>query len=296
VPRPTQQHALARRAQNDDQQGGKRRWLHHGIAALAVSVLGLGVAGSAMLTGSAQQRSADASAVQTVVQPGVAQPAGFDSRAEQVSRSTKRPALSGTAARVVGTVSNSDHDDAVEARAKKLAATSAASRKNAARIKAARKAKLKEARKSGDRIGSSGGSVLPLAGGYTVAARFGQVGSWSRYHTGFDFAAPVGAAIFAPTSGVVTNAGGGDASGWAGNYVTIRHPDGTTSLFAHMGTVSVTVGQSVSGGDLLGAVGMTGRTFGPHLHFEVYPAGATPGDVYTAVNPEPWLASLGLVA
>jgi murein DD-endopeptidase MepM/ murein hydrolase activator NlpD len=41
---------------------------------------------------------------------------------------------------------------------------------------------------------------------------------------------------------------------------------------------------------------MTGRTFGPHLHFEVYPAGATPGDVYTAVNPEPWLASLGLVA
>jgi murein DD-endopeptidase MepM/ murein hydrolase activator NlpD len=39
---------------------------------------------------------------------------------------------------------------------------------------------------------------------------------------------------------------------------------------------------------------MTGRTFGPHVHFEVYPAGVTPGDIYNAVNPVPWLSAHGL--
>jgi murein DD-endopeptidase MepM/ murein hydrolase activator NlpD len=63
---------------------------------------------------------------------------------------------------------------------------------------------------------------------------------------------------------------------------------------AHMSTVSVSVGQTVSPCQVVGAVGMTGRTFGPHVHFEIYPAGITPGDVYRAVNPEPWLHNLGL--
>jgi murein DD-endopeptidase MepM/ murein hydrolase activator NlpD len=61
-----------------------------------------------------------------------------------------------------------------------------------------------------------------------------------------------------------------------------------------MSSVSVAVGQTVSPGQVVGAVGMTGRTFGPHLHFEIYPAGSSPGDVYRAVNPEPWLRSRGL--
>ena len=133
-----------------------------------------------------------------------------------------------------------------------------------------------------------------MASGYRIAARFGQVGIWSRYHTGFDFSAPVGTPIRAPAAGVVTNAGIGPASGWAGNYVAIRYPDGTYTLMAHMSTVSVSVGQTVSACQLVGAVGMTGRTFGPHLHFEVYPAGVTPGDLYSAVNPLPWLNARGL--
>ena len=54
---------------------------------------------------------------------------------------------------------------------------------------------------------------------------------------------------------------------------------------AHMSTVSVQVGQTVTACQLVGAIGMTGRTFGPHVHFEVYPPGVTPGDVYKAVNP-----------
>jgi len=141
---------------------------------------------------------------------------------------------------------------------------------------------------------SSGKSCMPITTGYSVAARFGQVGSWSRYHTGFDFAAGVGTPLHAPASGVVTNAGSGRASSWAGNYVAIRYPDGTSSLMAHMSTVSVSVGQTVSACQVVGAVGMTGRTFGPHVHFEIYPAGITPGDLYKAVNPVPWLNAHGL--
>ena len=139
----------------------------------------------------------------------------------------------------------------------------------------------------------TGTATLPLAN-YSVAARFGQVGSWSRYHTGFDFSAPVGTPIRAADSGTVTNAGSGSASGRAGTYVTIKHADGTSSLYAHMSSVAVSVGQQVSGGAQIGNVGMTGRSFGPHCHFEIYPAGITPGDVYRAVNPETWLQARGL--
>ena len=135
---------------------------------------------------------------------------------------------------------------------------------------------------------------MPVRGGYSIAARFGQVGSWSRYHTGFDFSGPVGTPLQAPASGVVTNAGSGPASGWAGNYVAIRHPDGTSSLSAHMSTVSVSVGQTVAACQTVGAIGMTGRTFGPHVHFEIYPAGVTPGDVYKAVDPVSWLNAHGV--
>ena len=130
---------------------------------------------------------------------------------------------------------------------------------------------------------------------YSIAARFGDVGAWARYHTGFDFSAPIGTPIYAPTAGVVVHAGsGGKAAGWAGNYVVIKHADGNQTLYAHMSSISVQSGAQVTGGTRLGQVGQTGRAFGPHLHFEVYPAGAEPGDVYSAVNPQPWLTKLGL--
>jgi murein DD-endopeptidase MepM/ murein hydrolase activator NlpD len=61
-----------------------------------------------------------------------------------------------------------------------------------------------------------------------------------------------------------------------------------------MSTVSVYVGERVSGGQRVGRIGMTGRTFGPHVHFELYPAGVTPGHLYQAINPAPWLHRKGL--
>jgi murein DD-endopeptidase MepM/ murein hydrolase activator NlpD len=136
---------------------------------------------------------------------------------------------------------------------------------------------------------------LPVSSGYSIAARFGQVGIWARYHTGLDFSAPIGTPLHAPASGVVINAGSGPASGWAGNYVAIRYPNGTQTLMAHMSSVSVNVGQTVSACEIVGRIGMTGRTFGPHVHLEVYPAGVEAGsDIYRAINPVPWLNAHGL--
>lgn len=334
------QHAQARRALIEDIQKDQKGWLQHGIAALAVSVLGLGVAGSIMLTGSAQQSSGtvETTTVQTIVAPGVVQPSEFDSREDQVTRSTSREALSAAqvaelAKKRADTLTKADaasdkvaQKKATSAREKELDAEATARQKNASRIKAEKEAAAAAAAAAAKESSSAsqsattrqnsttqqnnapvtsppatttstagdGRASLPITSGYTIAAHFGQVGSWSRYHTGLDFAAPVGTPIHAPTSGTVTNAGPGSASGWAGNYVTIKHADGTSTLYAHMSTVSVSVGQAVTGGQVLGAVGMTGRTFGPHCHFEVYPAGVTPGDVYSAINPEPWLVALGV--
>ncbi|WP_091527080.1 M23 family metallopeptidase [Microlunatus soli] len=133
---------------------------------------------------------------------------------------------------------------------------------------------------------SSGSATTPVAkGAYSIAATFGQYGSWSRYHTGVDFSAPIGTPIHAPGDGTITNAGMGSASGWAGNYVVVKFANGDQMLMAHMSSVSVSNGQHVSAGQVIGHVGMTGRAFGPHTHVEFYPKGITPGDVYSAKDP-----------
>lgn len=143
---------------------------------------------------------------------------------------------------------------------------------------------------------SNGGAALPLApGSYSVGAYFGKTGSWSRYHTGQDFPAPTGTPVYAASSGIV----GGDmsAAGWAGfAYVTIHHSGGGSTLYAHLSARVVSAGQAVRAGQLIGYVGNEGRSFGSHLHFEYYPAGTTPGDVYSAADPMAWLRSLGLNA
>jgi murein DD-endopeptidase MepM/ murein hydrolase activator NlpD len=280
-----------------DIRADKVGWLQHGVAALAVSALGIGVAGSVMLTGAAQPTvtSSDRAAITT----------STVDRTPRTSRDTAREPLD--AAKVKSLVEQRAEElSKAEEQVDKLASTKSAKAREKALEKASEATDKKATSLADDDsaagtsttetapAASSGKSCMPIQGGYRVAARFGQVGSWSRYHTGFDFSDPVGTPLVAPSDGVVTNAGSGPASGWAGNYVAIKYSDGTQTLMAHMSTVSVSVGQAVKACQPVGAIGMTGRTFGPHVHFEVYPAGVTPGDVYKAVNPAAWLAAHGL--
>jgi murein DD-endopeptidase MepM/ murein hydrolase activator NlpD len=139
--------------------------------------------------------------------------------------------------------------------------------------------------------GSGAGAVLPVPGG-VIGAHFGQYGMWSRYHTGLDFRAAYGTPIRAVKSGAVLYAG--NSGNWAGNHVAIKHADGKTTMYSHMSSMSVRAGQTVQAGQVIGRVGETGRAFGAHLHFELYPAGVKYGDVYKAVNPQPWLAANGV--
>jgi murein DD-endopeptidase MepM/ murein hydrolase activator NlpD len=272
----------------------RRSWLRHGIAALAISMLGLGVAASVSLTGSAQNTDSTARpvAVQAIAQPEVQQ--ANRTSGKTTSNEAKLKSLADQRAEELAKASaayaTASSTKTVKERDKALAIAAAATRKQAERLaQGVGGTATVPTDLAGGAVESNGKSCLPITSGYRIAARFGDVGIWSRYHTGFDFATGVGTPIHAPAAGVVTNAGLGRASGWAGNYVAIRYPDGTSTLMAHMSTVSVSVGQTVSACQVVGAVGLTGRTFGPHLHFEVYPVGVTPGDLYSAVNPLGWL-------
>jgi murein DD-endopeptidase MepM/ murein hydrolase activator NlpD len=144
---------------------------------------------------------------------------------------------------------------------------------------------------SGGGGGGGGGGVSPVPGA-VIGAHFGQYGIWSRYHTGLDFRAAYGTPIRAVKSGVVLFAG--NKGDWAGNHVAIRHGDGRTTMSSHMSSMAVGSGQTVQAGQVIGYVGQTGRAFGAHLHFELYPAGVRYGDVYKAINPQPWLAANGV--
>ena len=92
-----------------------------------------------------------------------------------------------------------------------------------------------------------------------------------KYHYGMDFSAPRGTPIYATGDGVVTRADN-RATGY-GNHIMIDHGYGYESLYAHLYKYNVKVRQKVQRGDLIGFVGSTGRSQGPHLHYEVFKDG-----------------------
>lgn len=100
--------------------------------------------------------------------------------------------------------------------------------------------------------------------------RFGPRGN--RFHTGLDFPAPYSAAVTAAGSGRVVKAGW-DGGGW-GYLVVIRHGYGVRTMYAHLSAVAVRRGQHIATGALVGRVGSSGTSTGPHLHFEVRLRGA----------------------
>ncbi len=100
-------------------------------------------------------------------------------------------------------------------------------------------------------------------------------------HAGVDLAAPTGTAVYATADGIVDRA---EWTGGYGNLVEIAHGKGLQTRFGHLSRILVHSGQSVHRGDLIALVGSTGRSTGPHLHYEVRMDGH-------AVNPVPYLQS-----
>jgi murein DD-endopeptidase MepM/ murein hydrolase activator NlpD len=94
-------------------------------------------------------------------------------------------------------------------------------------------------------------------------------------HNGVDIAAPLGSPILAAADGNVIFARVGGWGGGYGSYIIIQHPNGMQTLYAHMSKVFVTVGDHVSQGQIIGNVGSTGHSTGPHLHIEVHMKGGS---------------------
>lgn len=103
---------------------------------------------------------------------------------------------------------------------------------------------------------------------YSLSSYYMQPGPYwsSGFHTGTDYAAPSGTPIFAADDGTATTVGWGGAYG---NWTVLSHSGGVSSRYAHQSSQRVSVGQRVKGGDVIGTVGSTGNSTGPHLHFEV---------------------------
>lgn len=117
---------------------------------------------------------------------------------------------------------------------------------------------------SAGRVAPAGGGILPTAG--VISSPYGfRIGPFlgAEMHDGVDIAAPMGTPVFAPLPGVVTQAGG---AGGYGLMVTLDH-GGFTSFYAHLSAITSTVGQLLKAGEMLGLVGSTGWSTGPHLHW-----------------------------
>jgi murein DD-endopeptidase MepM/ murein hydrolase activator NlpD len=114
-----------------------------------------------------------------------------------------------------------------------------------------------------------GSFAWPTGGGY-VSSQMGFRGG--KMHKGIDIARPSNSTIFAADNGVVVSAGF-DGGGY-GNKIIIDHQNGFRTLYGHMSSLNVTVGQTVSKGSSIGVMGSTGDSTGVHLHFEVYKDGS----------------------
>lgn len=123
--------------------------------------------------------------------------------------------------------------------------------------------------------------VMPTHGIFT--SNFGY--RWGVLHAGIDLANSIGTPILAVSDGVVIDAG--PTAGY-GMWVKLRHADGTVTLYGHINTAVVSVGQRVMAGDQIATMGNRGNSTGPHLHFEVLQGGTE------RIDPVPWLAKRGL--
>jgi murein DD-endopeptidase MepM/ murein hydrolase activator NlpD len=110
---------------------------------------------------------------------------------------------------------------------------------------------------------------------------------WGTFHYGIDLAAPMYTPEYAAEDGVVLRAGPATGFGLA---VYILHADGYVTVYGHMDSITVDVGQYVQAGQTIALLGMRGQSTGPHLHFEVHQG----GEYGTPIDPIPWLHARGV--
>lgn len=142
-----------------------------------------------------------------------------------------------------------------------------------------------------EQAGQAGGSIEPNGSGVSIPAEgtftsgFGP--RWGSAHNGIDIANEIGTPIYAVMDGTVINSG--PASGF-GNWIRIQHEDGSISVYGHMRAdmLYVREGEQVKSGQNIAGIGSEGQSTGPHLHFEIHPAGSG------AIDPVPWFAEYGI--
>jgi murein DD-endopeptidase MepM/ murein hydrolase activator NlpD len=127
-------------------------------------------------------------------------------------------------------------------------------------------------------------AVLPVAGARYTSCFCAR---WGTFHYGIDLAAPMRTPEYAAADGVVLRAG--SASGF-GLAVYILHENGDVTVYGHMDSISVEVGDYVDAGDTIALLGNRGQSTGPHLHFEVHQGGMD-GE---RIDPVDWLAERGV--
>ena len=169
----------------------------------------------------------------------------------------------------------SDDIGATQEKLKKLKEAAAEAKRKqeeaAAAAAAARKAASSGGGSAGAPVVSGNGTFTHPCPGYTyISSEFGwraqPIPGASTNHKGMDFAAGTGTPIYAAASGTVTSA---SYSGNAGNLIVINHGNGLQTYYMHCNSMYVSAGQTVSKGQNIGAVGSTGNSSGPHLHFQV---------------------------
>ena len=147
------------------------------------------------------------------------------------------------------------------------------------REREAAEAKKRQEREAAEEA-ARGRVVAPVQG--RITSNYGP--RWGATHYGLDIANEIGTPIRAAMTGVVLDAG--PASGF-GLWVRLQHEDGSVTVYGHINSYSVSVGERVEAGDVIAEVGNRGRSTGPHLHFEVW------GPSGKKLNPLAWLREAG---
>ena len=147
-------------------------------------------------------------------------------------------------------------------------------------------AQRKAAAAAGASAAGTGSFLWPVASYTYVSSRFGlrvhPITGVKKSHTGMDIASASGTTVYAADGGTVSLA---SWNGGYGNCIMIDHGNGYVTLYGHLSAISVSKGATVSRGDAIGAVGSTGNSTGPHLHFEVIKEGSR-------IDPEQFFSGL----